>query len=114
VLGVHVRDQPALLARAQSVFFDGILQRVVHQRDVGVRLLQPRDLPLQVLQAFEVAGGQAAVLGLSVVQADVQSPVAPLMPISRQRPGTFSPRSLRPKTEMILASLNRDLFTDRR
>jgi len=105
----NLRFSPGLRA-----FFNGVFQRVVDQREVGVHLLQPRILGLQVLQAFEVTGGEASVFGLPVVQGDVVSPVASLMPISRHRSRTFSPRSLRLRTEMILASLNRDFFMGRR
>ena len=84
------------------------------EREVDIHPLQPRILRLQVLQAFEVARGEAAVFGLPIVAGDVASPVASLMPISRQGPGTFSPRSPSFDTEMILASLSRDVFIGRK
>ena len=110
MLLVHVRDCLRFSPRLR-VFFDSIFQCIVDEREVGIHSLQPRILCLQVLQAFEVVRGEAAGFGLPVIAGDIASPVASLMPISRQGPG-FSPRSLRLRTEMILASLNCDVFID--
>lgn len=56
----------------------------MHQGEVGVHLLQPRILRFQVLQAFEVAGGETTVFGLPVVKrrvadADFTAEVAHLL-----------------------------------
>jgi hypothetical protein len=49
---------------------DERVQRIVDQQGVGVHLLQPRILGLQLFQAFEGAGGEAAVFCLPVVPGD--------------------------------------------
>ena len=82
------------------------------QGQVGACLLQSGILCLQVLQAFELAEREAAVLGLVVSRRGfVACGVADAE--FTERPGTFSPRWLRPSTEMIFASLNRDFFMGR-
>src|SRR5690625_7686887 len=55
-------------------FFDRVLERLMHEREIGIHPLQACILLLEVLDAFELADAQAAVFRLPVVERRVADP----------------------------------------
>src|SRR5690625_2322976 len=57
-----------------DLFFDRVLERLMHEREIGIHPLQACILLLEVLDAFELADAQAAVFRLPVVERRVADP----------------------------------------
>src|SRR5690625_1043847 len=55
-------------------FFDRVLERLMHEREIGIHPLQACILLLEVLDAIELADAQAAVFRLPVVERRVADP----------------------------------------
>jgi hypothetical protein len=66
------RRSPGFIA-----FFDNILQRLVLQAQIGVHLLQPPVLFLELFQSLQSTGIHSAVLGFSLVEGALTETMFP-------------------------------------